>query len=134
LQKISSTDYLSRPSQPLNVILVAHAACVKLNFLRRLGVGIQEILSILAALDTPRIAKGVLGKNLSSKDLLEELGCPFQILKDAGNGANATLRALLMLAERNRETVASQTEARWDTLTLLRGIGTAPIPDIGLRK
>lgn len=39
-----------------------------------------------------------------------------------------------MLAERNRETVASQTEDQWDTLTLLREIGTGPLPDIGLRN
>jgi hypothetical protein len=53
-----------------------------------------------------------------------------EAVSDASKDANATLHALLMLAERNRETVASQTEAQRDILTLLWEIRTAPLPDV----
>lgn len=51
-----------------------------------------------------------------------------------GNDANATLLALLMLAERGQEMSISQTEDQQQTVSLLRTIAQAPLPDISNRN
>jgi hypothetical protein len=53
----SNTDYIPIVTPPRNVDLIACAAYVELDFLRRHGIDIGEVPSLLAILNTKRIAK-----------------------------------------------------------------------------
>ncbi|KAK2025757.1 hypothetical protein LX32DRAFT_655228 [Colletotrichum zoysiae] len=82
-----------------NVIFVGHGIVNELHVLRALGFKFE--LPPSGMLDTSRIASEVFGRWRGSLgDLLGALGCPFGRLHVAGNDANFTLRALLLLAEK----------------------------------
>ncbi|KAK0736187.1 Polynucleotidyl transferase, partial [Apiosordaria backusii] len=109
--------------QDRNVVLVGHGILNELQALQALGFEFERPPS--GILDTSRIANEVFqfwGGSLG--DLLGVLGCPFNRLHVAGNDANFTLRALLLLA------------AKWcisqhqddEVLDILRDISTRPIP------
>ncbi|KAK3380151.1 Polynucleotidyl transferase [Lasiosphaeria ovina] len=109
--------------QDRNVVLVGHGILNELQALQALGFEFKRPPS--GILDTSRIANEVFQIWAGSLgDLLGVLGCPFNRLHVAGNDANFTLRALLLVA------------AKWcisqhqddEVLDILRDISTCPIP------
>jgi len=95
-----------------NIILVGHGFSNDLAALKALGFDFQEHL-IIAKLDTYLLARDLQMGHLTLKNLLMELNCPCNLkFHNAGNDANFTLRALLLLgikaigaAENNKERV-----------------------------
>ncbi|KAK4205614.1 hypothetical protein QBC40DRAFT_344426 [Triangularia verruculosa] len=108
--------------QDRNVVLVGHAIENDLQALQALGFEFERPPS--GILDTSGIANEVFGFWAGSLgELLGVLGCPFNRLHVAGNDANFTLKALLLLA------------AKWcighdqddEVLDVLHDISTCPI-------
>ncbi|TVY81267.1 Uncharacterized protein LSUE1_G002521 [Lachnellula suecica] len=78
------------------IAIVGHGMACDFEILEFLGVDLEE--SVVAIFDTGDLVPLVLGcEGRSLGDLLEELGCPFDELHTAGNDANFTLRALIMM-------------------------------------
>lgn len=109
--------------QHRNVVLVGHGIVSDLQALRALKFEFER--PPFGILDTSRIANEVFQfRRGSLGDLLVALGCSFNKLHVAGNDANFTLRALLLLA------------AKWcisqhqddEMLAILQEISTCPIP------
>lgn len=109
--------------QGRNLVLVGHGIVNDLQALEALGFEFERPPS--GILDTSGIANEVFQIWAGSLgDLLGVLGCPFNRLHVAGNDANFTLRALLLLA------------AKWciiqhqydEVLDILIDISTCPIP------
>jgi len=110
-----------------NIILVGHAIRNDMAVLRYLKFDIRT--SILGILDTQQIAPEVISASSGSlRDILTELRCPFDNLHSAGNDANFTLRALLLLAV---QSYADETLCQEDQRTLesIKGIAESPIPN-----
>lgn len=82
-----------------DIVLVTHDGNSDLRFAKELGISIEAICTI----DTQMVAQHPLQltHKASLRELLIILNCPFQHIHVAGNDANFTLRALLMLATRN---------------------------------
>ncbi|KAI1612937.1 Polynucleotidyl transferase [Exophiala viscosa] len=123
-QKLESVIPLTR-----NIILVGHDIWNDLKVLRYLKFDTRT--SILGILDTQQIAREVPSTAASSgrlRNILTELRCPFDELHSAGNDANFTLRALLLLAV---QCYASETLCQEDqrTLELIREVAQYPIPN-----
>ncbi|CZR69232.1 uncharacterized protein PAC_19132 [Phialocephala subalpina] len=81
-----------------DIVLVGHGLRSHLLVLRRRGIRFEEINTIVAKLDTSYIAREVLGMNFQLHGLLKTLNCPLEHIHNAGNDANFTPRALLLLA------------------------------------
>lgn len=114
----------SQIPQGRNVVLVGYGILNELQALQALGVKFKE--PPCGILDTSRIANEVFqfwGGTLG--DLLGVLGCPFNRLHVAGNDANFTLRALLLLAVK---WCVDQQQEDDEVLGVLRDISTSPIP------
>ncbi|TVY83911.1 hypothetical protein LSUE1_G001009 [Lachnellula suecica] len=84
-----------------NIILVGHGLIKDHRVLKALGFDFKT--SISGILDTQQMAYAILGKpedrgSLRLKGVLEKLDCTFEGYHSAGNDANFTLRALLLLA------------------------------------
>lgn len=99
-EKISPKSMLQRIIDCLprdrNIVLVGHGFRGDLAALKALGFDFQRS-SIIAVFDTYRLAQEM-GKQLSLGKLLTEMDCPYSRLHNAGNDANFTLRALILLA------------------------------------
>ncbi|KIV83258.1 hypothetical protein PV11_05303 [Exophiala sideris] len=108
-----------------DIILVGHGFQGDQQVLRYLNFDLQK--SILSILDTGKIAREVLASSGSLRDILTRLGCPFAQLHSAGNDANFTPRALLLLAVKSYigQTLRQETQR---TLDLLKGIAQSRIP------
>ncbi|KAE9372154.1 hypothetical protein N431DRAFT_237456 [Stipitochalara longipes BDJ] len=110
-----------------NVVLVGHGLRSDLLILRKHGIMFEEISTIVAKLDTTYMAMEVLGMNFRLQSLLDILRCPNQNLYNAGNDANFTLRALLLLAYYGLRPSASLSNA--EKLASLKNLAMEPIPD-----
>ena len=83
--------------QNRSIILVGHGVSSDLAALKALGFDFQENL-VIAKLDTYLLARDLQMGHLTLKNLLMELNCPCNLkFHNAGNDANFTLRALLLL-------------------------------------
>ncbi|MCJ1324248.1 hypothetical protein MMC10_000910 [Thelotrema lepadinum] len=112
------------PREAKSIILVGHNIPNDLVVLQRLGFDTQT--SILGILDTARIASTIfLEHNISLRDLLVRLQCPWDKLHNAGNDAHFSLRALLLLAVKDL-TAADQTVE--ESLTSIETIASLPVP------
>jgi hypothetical protein len=102
-EKIPVTSMLSKINDCLriyqnrSIILVGHGVSNDLAALKALGFDFQENL-VIAKLDTHLLARDLQMGHLTLKNLLMELNCPCNLkFHNAGNDANFTLRALLLL-------------------------------------
>ena len=110
-----------------NVVFVGHSIINDLQALQALDFEYSVLLSSI--LDTFYVANEVLGCwGGSLGDLLLSLGCSFNRLHSAGNDANFTLRALLLLAARGFSKQQGEEGEDRDTLAYLTQISTSPIP------
>ena len=67
--------------------------------LTRLIIDVESLAPVIAILDSQKIAQELLlGRGFKLKSLLEELSRPRENLHNAGNDANCTTRAMLVLA------------------------------------
>jgi len=102
-EKIPVTSILSKINDCLriyqnrSIILVGHGASSDLAALKALGFDFQEKL-VIAKLATYQLARDLQMGQLTLKNLLMELNCPCNLkFHNAGNDANFTLQALLLL-------------------------------------
>jgi hypothetical protein len=102
-EKISVKSMLSkinsclRVYQNKSIILVGHGFSNDLAALKALGFDFQKN-QVIAKLDTYLLARDLQMGHLSLKNLIIELNCPCNVkFHNAGNDANFTLRALLLL-------------------------------------
>jgi hypothetical protein len=112
-----------------NIVFVGHGIINDLQALQALGFQFPALLS--GVLDTFQVANEVFQFWAGSLgDLLLSLGCSFNRLHCAGNDANFTLRALLLLAAQGFTSQQQQRDQTgdYDTLSVLRQISTCPIP------
>lgn len=112
-EKIPVTSMLSKINDCLriyqnrSIVLVGHGVSNDLAALNALGFDFQENL-VIAKLDTYLLARDLQMGHLTLKNLLIELNCPCNLkLHNAGNDANFTLRALLLLGIRVIEAAES---------------------------
>src|SRR6516162_5148061 len=88
-----------------DIVLAVHSGHQDLWFLKELNIDLQPI----AILDTQKAAQRPLQlyRRYSLKELLVALNnCPFKILYTAGNDANLTLRALLVIAVKDSQGIS----------------------------
>jgi hypothetical protein len=108
-------------------VLVGHGITADLHVLQALGFQFPALLS--SVLDTSRVANEVFEIWAGSlRDLLLALQCSFNRLHCAGNDANFTLRALLLLAVEGLTGQQEDQAENCNTLAILRQISTCPIP------
>lgn len=117
----------SRITWSRNVILVGHGVLNELQALQALGFEFPRPPSPI--LDTSRVANEVFEIWAGSlRDLLILLDCPFNKLHNAGNDANFTLRALLLLVVKWCMNQQQRQEDDDEILSILQHISTHPIP------
>jgi hypothetical protein len=110
-----------------NIVFVGHGIINDLQALQALDFEYPVLLS--SVLDTFYIANEVFQYWAGSlSDLLLSLRCSFNRLHCAGNDANFTLRALLLLAACGFSKQQGEQEEDRDTLSHLREISDSPIP------
>jgi hypothetical protein len=110
-----------------NIVFVGHGIVNDLQALQALGFQFPVLLS--GVLDTFQVANEVFQFWAGSlSDLLLSLGCSFNRLHCAGNDANFTLRALLLLAVQGFTDQQRDQVGDYDTLGILQQISTCPIP------
>lgn len=112
------------PRSNRQIVLVGHDIRHDLTVLRRLNFDLQT--SISGILDTRRIASVVFAQdNMSLVTLLTRLRCPWNKLHNAGNDANFSIRALLLLAI---EGSAAVDYLKTETLVSIKTIALQSIP------
>jgi hypothetical protein len=115
-----------------NIVLVGHGLSEDLAVLSSLGFDFQT--SIIGIFDTAYISSELEMSPCSLGRLLDELECPTASLHNAGNDANFTLRALILLAIKGykmqelntlsaKENIAARIEA-------LQYVSTTPLPGV----
>jgi hypothetical protein len=108
-----------------NIALIGHDLKHDLHVLQILKFDLQT--SIVGILDTQKIASELLPDNSSTlRDILQALQCPFDKLHTAGNDAQFTLRALLLLAEKSCTHSIISTRNQ-DTLASIQAIAQVPV-------
>jgi hypothetical protein len=112
-----------------NIILVGHGLRSDLAVLRKRGIFIEEIPTIIAKFDTTYLAIEVLGIKSSLDHLLKILDCPHENMHIAGNEANYTLRALLLLTYYGLRPLVSCLDAI-QYLKYFKDLGLERLPDI----
>jgi hypothetical protein len=118
-EKISTTSMLSKIEDCLhiyqnrNIILVGHGFANDLAALKALGFDFQKN-QVIEKLDTYLLARDLQMGHLTLKNLLMEVGYPCNLkFHNAGNDANFTLRALLLLGIKAiRAAVSNETSER----------------------
>ena len=109
------------------IVLVGYGIRSDLLILRRRGIIFEEIGTIVTKLDITYIVREVLGMNFQLRGLLTTLDCPSSKVHNAGNDANFTLRALLLLAYYGlRPSVSSPSVIRH--LTCFKALGQSLFP------
>lgn len=110
-----------------SIVFVGHGIVNDLQALQALSFQFPVLLS--GVLDTFQVANEVFQFWAGSlRDLLLSLGCSFNRLHCAGNDANFTLRALLLLAAQGLTGPQRDQAEDYDTLAIMRQISTCPIP------
>lgn len=121
--RIKSLIPLSR-----NVLFVGHGIFNEILVLRALKFEFPQLH--LGNMDTLDIGREVFGHSVGSlKNLLTKLGCPYDKLHCAGNDANFSLRALLLLLlkgyhRRRHEPIGKEDKK---TLAILQQVVTQPV-------
>lgn len=111
-----------------NVVFVGHGILNDIQALQALGFPFPARLS--GTLDTSLVANEVFQFWAGSlADLLLALRCPFNRLHCAGNDANFTLKALLLLVAEGFANQQQIEDQEHEMLAILRQISTSPIPD-----
>jgi hypothetical protein len=88
--------------------------------LNSLGIDLDNTAPIIYVLDTFLIAQKILRGNFCLGALLDAVDCPHAYLRNAGNDANFTLRALLLLAVQGCQSKSmSLSEAEHATMSCL---------------
>jgi hypothetical protein len=111
-----------------NLVFVGHGMFHDLQALQALQFCFPASLS--AILDTSKIAKDVFGYWVGSLGKLLTLKCPNDQLHCAGNDANFTLKAFLLLASLSLEMLGKDQ----DMASVLRQIGQLELPGGLLQK
>ena len=117
-----------------NIVLVGHGFGGDLAALSSLGFDFQT--SVIAILDTANITSELEMDRCTLGRLLRELECPKSSarLHNAGNDANFTLRALILLAikgyEQQRLDTLMVDEERAARMEALRSIAMTPLPGV----
>lgn len=105
------------------LVFVSHGVTNDLLVLQSLGFRFSD--NVVAVLDTVHVADEVFGNwNGALNRLLRELECPHSKLHCAGNDANFTLKALLLLAVKK---LGKQGKNK-DMVEIMRHIGQQEIP------
>jgi hypothetical protein len=117
-----------------DVVLVTHdGGGSDLKFIRELGIKIQPIFT----LDTQMVAQSPLQLTykVSLKELLVTLECPSRrcCMHVAGNDANFTLRALLMLSIRDLD-MAKCSEEQLMAVETIKAVAQFPRPENAIEK
>lgn len=112
-----------------NIILVDHGLRSDLIVLRKRGIFVQDIPTVTAKFDTAYIAIEVLGIKSSLYYLLKLLDCPHENMHIAGNDANCTLQASLLLTYYGLRKLVSCLEAI-QYLKYFKNLGLQRLPDI----
>jgi DNA polymerase III epsilon subunit-like protein len=136
-EKISPSSMLKTISkyacQDRNIVLVGHGFGQDLAALSSLGFDFQA--SVIGILDTANVATE-LQMNLSTLGRLEQLGCPKSSarLHNAGNDANFTLRALILLAIKGYdEQTLDTSRVEEERVDALRAVAMTPLPLVRLK-
>lgn len=116
-----------------NIVLIGHGVSGDLAALSSLGFDFQS--SIIGILDTTNIAFELQISHSTLGRLLNELECPRSTarLHNAGNDANFTLRALILLAIKGYKMQGLDTSAKDDKLVkieALQYLATTPLPGV----
>jgi hypothetical protein len=125
-------DELKLPVIPTrDIVLVTHDGSNDLRFIKELGIDIRPICT----LDTQMVAQSPLQltHKASLKELLTILECPSQYMHVAGNDANFTLRALLMLSVRDLDP-AQCTKAQLTAMSTFKAVAQFPRPKNAIEK
>ncbi|MCJ1328290.1 hypothetical protein MMC10_004966 [Thelotrema lepadinum] len=111
-----------------NTVFVGHGVKSDIKALQSLNFQFPALLS--AIIDTRQVANQVFGTfSRSLMGLLQRVECPFNRLHSAGNDANFTLRALLLLAVRGLAHRQPDMEGgSCNTLAILQQISSCPLP------
>jgi DNA polymerase III epsilon subunit-like protein len=127
------------------VILVAHGVQSELSVMKLcLGIDLtdrDEYPSVVGILDTHELSRATLLQSelafasYKLQGILETFGVPYKSLHTAGNDANFTLKALLMLCDRCLETGGGANSSQEERLAVLRSIAQASFePDLKLKR
>ena len=114
-----------------NIILVGHGFSSDLHVLRSIGFDLET--SVVGILDTEAMARTIFGPSdtrggLRLKNILAKLNCPVERCHVAGNDANFTLRALLLLvAECYFGFEDSLNDKARERLEKIKAIGHSPL-------
>ncbi|KAH8820755.1 hypothetical protein F5884DRAFT_850001 [Xylogone sp. PMI_703] len=116
-----------------NIVLVGHGVSEDLAVLTSLGFNLKT--SIISILDTANVAFELGISRSTLGRLLDELECPKSTarLHNAGNDANFTLRALILLAIKGYNTQEPGTPVEEDQLLrieALQYVATTPLPGV----
>jgi hypothetical protein len=95
-----SSKTVGNNKQYRKIVLLSHGGRSDMSILKRIGFDIQNIVPIIAVVDTEKIGQEVFKtpKCPSLASLLERLDCPWGALHNAGNDAMFTMNVLLALA------------------------------------
>lgn len=133
--KIRQLFYISdtrRSGTFRNIVLVGHGLRQDLITIRRRGVECLNIPTVVAKIDTLYMSKMVLGRWGSLTSLLDDK-IPYAKLHNAGNDAQFTLQALLLLAYVSTSSSASRA-VPWSRMQVLKKIARARLPELERRN
>ncbi|SMR45917.1 unnamed protein product [Zymoseptoria tritici ST99CH_1E4] len=91
------------------IILVGHGIAVEVGWLKKLGVPIEDLKSVVGIVDTTRLAREVLGCSRSLESVMSAIGIPYEdnTFHCGGNDAFYTMQVFLaMLVRRAEEEMA----------------------------
>ena len=94
------------PNNFRNIVLVGRGSSNDLATLRRRGLEVLDINTIVANFDTLYMSNMILGRWASLMSFVDDLKIPYAKLHNAGDDARFTLQALLMLAHVSAENLA----------------------------
>jgi hypothetical protein len=114
-----------------NIILVGHSFDEEKHVLQALGFDLKT--SIVGILDTETLANTILGPPFMRgsrrlRNILLQLGCELEGFYSAGNDANFTLRALLLLAVQHYAGLENLDCGTLQRLEKIKNIGHSSIP------
>ncbi|XMA12859.1 hypothetical protein WAI453_005650 [Rhynchosporium graminicola] len=119
------------PGKFRDVILLAHGIASDLATCRKRILILADLANVVGLLDTTYLSMEVLGVYFSLRSLLSLLGLPVKEMHNAGNDANYTLRALLLLC---RYDLHPSLKKSVQTLEYFRSIAFEPLPDTTSRN